>query len=105
MTLDNQIYIGMFGMFLQDGIFIENLDEVQNIVYISLPEDSYAYHIGDSATPEELAKNIKEKLFKEILGVNVRLKMKIRKKEYWTKEMGEKNYQENIGRVLNLFKL
>ena len=102
--MTDEIYVGMIAMFLQDGIKIETLDRGKNIVYISLPEDSYAYHITKEITPEELAKNIKEKIFKGIFGVDVRLKMRIRK-GYWTKEMGEKNYQENIGRVLEMFKL
>lgn len=98
------IYAGMFAAFLQDGLNVESFDKMKNIIYISLPEDSYAYHITDHVTcAEEYAKNIKEKLFYELLGTTVRVKMKIRKGEYWTKEMGTKNYKKNIGTVVDTF--
>ena len=107
MTDKGAIYVGILGAFLMEGLKMEYMDTKNNILYISLPEDSYSYHMGTNITcAEDYAKSVKENIIQGVLNNNkVRMKFKVRKGEYWTKAMGEKNYQENIGNLTKILNI
>ncbi len=102
------IFSGIIGSFLQDGIDINKIDWETETMYITLPAQSYRYDICKNnetilTSPENYAKRIKE-TFHE-MGIFQNGKVKYRVKDiYWTKEMGEKNFKENINKYLDMMR-
>lgn len=94
---------GIIGGFLRMGVSVEKLDLDNEILYLKIPEKSYDYN--DSQTvkcAQDLACRIKETwIGLGIFSKNCTVKYKTYD-VYWTKEMGEKNYQENKYKVTNL---
>lgn len=97
--------IGMIGAFLKMGVNIIKVDYDNQIMYISVPRDSYEYYTeGAVKSPETLAKNIKRVLIMlNVFDENCKIKYKIRDEE-WTKEMGEENYKKNLNNMLDNLK-
>lgn len=92
------IGIGVMGMFLKDGVDIIKFDESCQILYISIPQDSYAYHLHTNSTIYDAttyAKSIKKMLIELLDMPLLRLKYTIRE-GYWTKEQGEINFNKHI---------
>lgn len=100
MSIGKEVTEGMMGAFLMDGVEIQRIDFDNNVLYILIPRDSYSYGRGEIKCAEDYAKNIK-RVFIElgIFDINCSVRYKV-KDIYWTKEMGDKNFNENIGKVL-----
>ena len=107
-SMGKAMFLGMIGAFLQDGIEINNINWETQTMYITVPKQSYTYEFsirngGAITSPESFASQIKKK-FNE-LGIFKNGKVKYRVKDiYWTKEMGEKNYNENISKYLDMMR-
>lgn len=102
------IFSGIMGAFLKDGIDINKIDWETETMYITVPSQSYTYEFsinngGAIVSPETCARRIKE-TFHE-MGIFQNGKVKYRVKDiYWTKEMGEKNFKENINKYLDMMR-
>ena len=88
----------MMGVFLQDGVIIDRIDEQTQTIYISIPEDSYAYHDfhTDTITDAESYAKAKKQALADLLKMP---ELKLQYKTYsgyWTKEQGKKNFQEHF---------
>lgn len=102
MSLGKSVVQGMMGAYLKDGIDIIKIDWDKHILYISLPKQSESYGKGKIQCAEDYAKRIKETwiqmgIFPETCSVKYKLK-----DINWTNELGYKNYNDNINRVLDL---
>lgn len=102
MGLGKSIVQGMMGAYLMDGIDIHKIDWNTHTLYISLPKQSDSYGKGKIQCAEDYAKRIKEMwiemgIFPETCSVKYKIK-----DINWTKEMGDKNYNDNINKVLDL---
>ena len=102
MSLGKSILQGMMGAFLMEGMEINKIDLDNHILYISLPKQSYSYNSDKIKCAEDCAKRIKETWIE--LGIfppecSVRYKIK---DVNWTREMGNKNFNDNISKVINL---
>lgn len=85
-----------------EGIEVHKIDLDKHILYISLPKQSYSYNNDKIKCAEDYAKRIKETWIE--LGFfppNCSVKYKI-KDINWTREMGNKNFNDNINKVVNL---
>lgn len=95
-----EMALGIIGAFLQMGLNIDKIDWETETLYITIPERSYDYEFsakngGAVVSPEALARRIKET--SNEMGIFKNGKVKYRTKDiYWTKEMGEENYKNNI---------
>lgn len=94
---------GIIGAYLMEGVQVIKIDHEKHVLYISLPERSESYGKSESIqTAEDFAKRIKKCWIEMgIFPEECSVKYKTRD-EYWTKEMGDKNYHDNIDKVLNL---
>ena len=103
MSLGKNIVQGMMGAYLMDGIDIDKIDWDKHILYITLPKKSYSYERSEKIKcAEDYAKRIKEMWIEiGIFPKDCVVKYKI-KDIIWTKEMGDKNYEENKNKILNL---
>lgn len=101
-SMGKEVVEGLMGAFLMEGVEIQKIDFDNSILYILLPRDSYSYGRGEIKCAEDYAKNIK-RVFIElgIFDTNGSIRYKV-KDIYWTKEMGDKNFNENIGKVLEV---
>ncbi len=102
MSLGKSILQGMMGVFLMEGIEVHKIDLDKHILYISLPKQSYSYNSEKIKCAEDYAKRIKEMLVE--MGIflpDCSVKYKI-KDINWTREMGDKNFNDNIDKVVNL---
>lgn len=102
MSLGKSILQGMMGALLMEGMEINKIDLDNHILYISLPKQSYSYNSDKIKCAEDYAKRIKETWIE--LGIfppecSVRYKVK---DVNWTREMGNKNFNDNINKVINL---
>lgn len=100
--------MGMLGALCDWGVFIDKIDDVSDyefIMYVNIPETSYAYVDNgkvDMSTPDKFMKNIKDKFIEgPFKGVNVRLKYKIREGSSWTKENGKAAFEYNKHRIVS----
>ena len=103
MNLGKSILQGITGAFLLDGIEVNKLDVDNQVLYLTIPERSYTYEESEKIKcASDYAKRIKETWIE--MGIFSRdCTVKYKTKDiYWTKEMGEKNYEENMHRVLNI---
>ncbi len=101
-NIGKEVTAGLMGAFLMEGVEIQKIDFDNSILYILLPRDSYSYGTGEIKCAEDYAKNIKRTFIE--LGIfdrNCLVRYKV-KDIYWTREMGDKNFNENIGEVLEL---
>ena len=94
--MKDMIGVGLMGMFLQDGVEVTNFDIETETIYLSIPAQSYRYSDNNKITNAlEYAKQIKKTLIElEVFSPNMNLKYIVRD-IFWTKEMGERNYNEN----------
>ena len=102
--MDNYVGLGIAGMLLQDGVIIDNFDKDNQVIYVSIPEDSYAYHEENKANitdAESFIKRQKEVLSELMQLPNLKLKYKTYP-GYWTKEQGERNFNKNIGQYTGI---
>lgn len=102
MSLGKSILQGMMGAFLMAGMEVDKIDLDNHILYISLPKQSYSYNSDKIKCAEDYAKRIKETWIE--LGIfpsECSVKYKV-KDINWTKEMGNKNFNDNIDKVINL---
>lgn len=103
--LGKAIVQGMLGMFYQSGVDIEDLDVYNHTITLAIPKDSHEYHKFENRPyhdPETFAKRIKQTLIE--MGVfPEKCKVRYRVKDIvWTKEMGERNYQEHLSEILSV---
>lgn len=102
------IFSGIMGAFLKDGIDINKIDWATETMYITVPKLSYSYEIsirdgGAIISPETCASQIKKKFHEMGIFKNGNVKYRV-KDIYWTKEMGEKNFNENIDKYLDMMR-
>lgn len=99
MNLRSGIFQGIIGSFLMNGIEIDKIDTDNHILYITLPKESYSYELGGKIKcAEDHVKGIKKMLI-EFGALSKDFSVKYKTKNiYWTKEMGDKNYKENINK-------
>ena len=93
---------GMMGVFLQDGVIVDKFDEQSKTIYLSVPEDSFAYHDfhTDTIIDAESYAKAKKKALADLLRMpDLKLQYKTYS-GYWTKEQGDKNYREHIQEFL-----
>lgn len=101
-NIGKEVTAGLMGAFLMEGVEIQKIDFDNSILYILLPRDSYSYGTGEIKCAEDYAKNIKRTFIElGIFDMNCLVRYKV-KDIYWTREMGDKNFNENIGEVLEL---
>ena len=103
MSLGKSILQGIIGSFLLEGIEVNKLDVDNQILYLTIPERSYSYGRSEKIKcAADYVKRIKETWIEMgIFSQNCTVKYKT-KDIYWTKEMGEKNYEENKHHVMDL---
>lgn len=104
MSLGKSIVQGMMGAYLMEGVDVLKIDWDNHILYLSIPKHSYTYEKPDGKihSAEDFAKRIKETwiemgVFPETCSVKYKVK-----DVKWTKEMGDKNYNDNLNKVLDL---
>lgn len=102
MNLGLDVVRGMMGAFLMEGTEVDKLDLDNHILYLTLPKYSYSYNSEKIKNAEDYAKRIKEMwielgIFPPDCSVKYRVKDII-----WTKEMGDRNFNNNIDKVMNL---
>lgn len=104
-SLGQGVIQGMLGMFYMNGIEIENLDMDNHILTLVIPKDSYDFHRSEKQPyhdPESFAKRMK-RVFIEMGVFPENCKVRYRVKDIvWTKEMGERNYQEHKEELLSI---
>lgn len=94
--------VAIISVFLQDGIIVDRFDEKEQAIWLSIPEDSFAYHDfhTDRIRDAESYIKVKKEKFIEMLKMpNLKLYYRTRK-GFWTKEQGQKNYREHINDYL-----
>lgn len=94
--MTKQMLMGILVYLLEEGVDIVKFDDVNNIIYISIPKDSESYHTENSVIhdAESFVKRIKETWIElGILKSGGKLKY-ITRDVYWTKELGIKNREE-----------
>ncbi len=102
MSLGKNILRGIIGAFLMDGVEVKRLDTEKQILYLVLPERSYAYNTDTIKCAQDYAKRVKETWIKSgIFTRNCTVKYKT-KDIHWTREMGDKNFRDNENCILNL---
>ena len=102
--MSKYVGLGIEGMLLQDGVIIDKLDKDNQVIYINIPEDSYAYHEENKANITDAgsyAKRLKEMLSELMQLPNLKLKYKTYL-GYWTKEQGNQNFKRNIGQYIGI---
>lgn len=106
MSLGKNIFMGIMINFLQLGVDIDDIDLDNHILYITIPKESYAYENEANKAyhdADTYAKRIKEVWIEMgIFPSDCSVKYKT-KDIYWTKEMGNRNYKENIERIYDRF--
>lgn len=104
--MHNPIGKAIISYFLMAGVNIKKLDEINQVIYISIPEDSYEYHNRFEGSPihdaESFARRQKECLSEMLKMPNLKLKYKTYP-GYWTKEDGHKNFKEKYNDYLGYF--
>ena len=102
MSLGKSILQGIIGSFLLEGIEVNKLDFDNQVLYLTIPEKSYSFNTEKIKCAADYARRIKEIwIGMGIFSQNCTVKYKT-KDVYWTREMGEKNYEENKYHVMNL---
>ncbi len=102
MSLSKSILQRMMGAFLMAGMEVHKIDLDKHILYISLPKQSYSYNSDKIKCAEDYAKRIKETWIEMgIFPPDCSVKYKIRDVN-WTREMGDRNFNDNIDKVINL---
>lgn len=102
MSLGKNILQGMMGAYLMEGVDIDKIDWDNHILYLTLPKESYSYRTGKIHNAKDFAKRIKETWIEmRIFPKDCTVKYKI-KDIYWTKEMGDINYNNNKDRVIDM---
>lgn len=106
MSLVKSVMQGMMGSFYMSGIEIIDIDFDKYILTISLPEKSYEYEKAESKirSAEDYARRLKTVLvemgiFPSIEESKIRY---ITKPVYWTKEMGQENFNKNRHNIINI---
>ena len=106
MSLVKSVMQGMMGSFYMSGIEIIDIDFDKYILTISLPEKSYEYEKPESKirSAEDYARRLKTVLvemgiFPSIEESKIRY---ITKPVYWTKEMGQENFNKNRHNIINI---
>ena len=104
MNLGKSIVQGMMGAYLMEGVDVLKIDWDNHVLYLAIPKHSYTYDKpgGKIHGAEDFAKRIKETwiemgVFPETCSVKYKIK-----DINWTKEMGDKNYNDNLNKVLDL---
>lgn len=103
MSFGKNVAIGIFGMFLEFGIDIINIDLDNHVLILEIPKDSYLYHLNDKGVlkdPESTARRIKETWIE--MGIFPE-SCKVRYKEkdiFWTEEMGKERFERNRTHIL-----
>lgn len=99
MGLSRSIVQGMMGAYYLMGVDIIKFDDDNSTLYISLPKESHEYMSNPNQifTVHTFANRIKQTL-SEMTKKEIKIKYKIRD-EYWTKEMGEANYQKHKNNI------
>ena len=102
MSLGKNILQGMMGAYLMEGVDVDKIDLDNHVLYITLPKDSYSYGMGKIQNAKDFAKRIKETWVEMgIFPDDCVVKYKT-KDIYWTKEMGDRNYNNNKNKVLDM---
>ena len=104
MNLGKSIVQGMMGAYLMEGVDVLKIDWDNHILYLTIPKHSYIYDKpeGKIHSAEDFAKRIKDTWIEMgIFPKTCSIKYKI-KDINWTKEMGDKNYNDNLNKVLDL---
>ena len=106
MSLARSIIQGMMGAFYMSGIEIIDLDLDNHILTISVPEKSYEYEKPESKirSAEDYARRLKT-VFTEMGIFPSEKESKIRfttRPIYWTKEMGDENFNKNKYNIVNI---
>ena len=106
MSLVKSVMQGMMGSFYMSGIEIIDIDFDKYILTISLPEKSFEYEKPESKirSAEDYARRLKTVLvemgiFPSIEESKIRY---ITKPVYWTKEMGQENFNKNRHNIINI---
>ena len=102
MSTSKNIFIGMIGAFLLDGVEINKVDTSTGTWYITVPNKSEIYDEnrgknGAVVSADTMASSIK-RMMKDICGMDCNVKYRVRDIR-WTRDMGRENYNRNIGKV------
>ena len=97
-----QLIKGLLGAFLYEGVDIDKIDEENCTIYISIPKDSDSFkRTGSIDNAKQYASNIK-RILSQLSSQDIKIKYKL-KDVYWTKEMGDENFERNKYRLKNLY--
>lgn len=94
----------MIGAFLLEGMIIDKIDFDNEILYIQIPKESYSYLKPDSKIKcaDDFAKRIKT-VWIELGIFSDKGKVKYKERNIkWTEELGNENYNKNIGYILKM---
>ena len=95
------VALGLFGMFLKDGVDTDKMDKENGIMYITVPKNSFMYEECESISwAEDYVKRLKN-IINETLKTDLKIKYRV-KDITWTKEMGESNYNRNKDKLLDI---
>ena len=84
------------------GVEVNKIDMDSQILYLTLPERSEEYNTKNIKCAADYEKSIKETWIGfGIFSSDCTVKYKT-KDIYWTREMGEKNYNDNQDNIFNL---